>query len=120
MGCLPLKNLSIPINELESTEDPSGVWRTFVNDQIDAKYTPIWSRMDYFLYMHVPTFDLVHEWRRLQSIGNGENLARFNVERFIQFFERVTRAMMQPCGRIPTDLNVYLARDHSIAKLELP
>ena len=88
--------LVTPINALERDEDPDGAWRRYCNGALDA-YAPLWSEMGALLFLKGPGFDVVPEWRwqqerTLAAANPGRRtMAREEVLRFVQFFERVSR-----------------------------
>ena len=89
--------LSTPVNALERDEDPDGTWRRYCNDALGRDYQPLWSRLDRLLFLQGPGFDQVPQWRwqqecTLQAANPGRaTMTRPQVERFVQFFERVSR-----------------------------
>ena len=94
-----LKN---PINKLEETEDPDGVWRTYVNEQLKTVYKPFFEHLDLLVMLKVPSFDKIYEWRALQEkklrIRNQGKKLRImddkELERFIAHYERLTRHIL--------------------------
>lgn len=92
-----------PLNALERDEDRDGSWRRFVNDQLAGRYAEIFSTLDALLFLKVPNFDCVFQWRQEQeekladsTRNHGAGLMnRDQVARFIQNFERVTRANLR-------------------------
>ncbi len=95
--------LDEPENELEAREDPDGTWRRYVNRCLSGDYRELFGRLDALVFLRVPDFDCVFRWRLEQEqklarrTGNrGEGLMnREQVARFIQHFERVTRANLE-------------------------
>jgi D-glycerate 3-kinase len=95
-----------PINALERDEDPDGVWRTWSNDALAREYPPLWSRLDRLLFLQGPGFDIVPRWRWQQeqtlqaAHPDRKAMSREQVERFVQFFERVSRQSMRTLPHI--------------------
>ncbi len=89
--------LVAPINTLERDEDAQGAWRRYCNTALARDYPALWQRIDRLLYLHGPGFDIVPEWRWQQEIALQASdpartaMARPQVERFVQHFERVSR-----------------------------
>jgi len=97
-------DLDMPVNSLESKEDPDGVWRHYVNEQIKDYYEPLYDKVDIWIMLQAPSFDCVFEWRLEQeskladslqaSAGMGASLNRLmsasDVKRFIQYYQRLT------------------------------
>ena len=88
-----------PTNSLEETEDASGDWRRYVNEQLAGRYQDLFSQLDALVFLQVPNFEAVYRWRLDQEqklaestghdgvgIMNNEQLARF-----IQHYERLTK-----------------------------
>ena len=63
-----MKNLIKPINELERIEDKKLVWRRKVNYEIKKNYDKIFNLIDMLIFLKVPSFKYVYEWRSLQEI----------------------------------------------------
>jgi D-glycerate 3-kinase len=98
--------LADPINELERTEDPEGLWRRYVNDQLAGPYGPLFAAIDLLVLLEVPDFDDVFGWRLEQErklearvLAEGGDLSRVmsaaQVRRFIGHYERLTRHIQQ-------------------------
>jgi len=88
------------LNSLERDDDEDGVWRRYCNQALHA-YEPLWRRFDMLLFLHGPGFEVVPTWRwqqeqTLQS-ANPQRRAmnRAEVERFVLFFERVSRQALR-------------------------
>jgi D-glycerate 3-kinase len=98
--------LSTPINALERDEDPDGVWRRWSNTFLAGDYAPLWSRLDRLLFLQGPGFDVVPNWRWQQEQSlqaeHPERTAmnREQVERFVQFFQRVSEQALRTLPRI--------------------
>ena len=88
-----------PINDFERNFDADGVWRTYVNQQLQQNYQPLYAHMDLWLMLKAPSFACVKQWRLEQeqklavSKPKSENKKVMNkkdVEDFIQYFQRLT------------------------------
>ena len=117
VGCMPLKDIDEPVNDLERTEDSDGSWRKYVDEQIRAKYSRVWDHLDMLIYMRIPNWSYVKKWRSEQAATTNEDLTVLKIDRFIQFFERISKQMMKPSCRRPTDLEIELDTDHRIKAL---
>ncbi len=89
-----------PLNSVEA-EDRDGVWRGFQETYLRAAYSRLWDRADAFCHIRAPSFETVLGWRVQQEAGNiGVCLSELPidrirwVERFIQYYERITRRMI--------------------------
>jgi len=88
--------LIAPSNALERDEDPDGRWRRWCNNAL-AAYAPLWARLGALLFLQGPGFEQVPEWRWQQELTlaaanpGRRTMTRDEVERFVLFFERVSR-----------------------------
>jgi len=113
--------LEQPANSLEREEDPDCVWRNYVNDQLKTKYEQIFEQLDLLLFVHAPSFDAILRWRleqeeKLADIspdGSSGLMSKEQITRFIQFYERLTRANL---ASLPdrADFEFRLDDTHSI------
>lgn len=93
--------LLAPINTLERDEDADGRWRRAVNESLGRDYPALWQRFDRLWYLQAPGFEIVPEWRwqqeqALQAAEPGrKGMTREQVERFVQFYERISRQAMR-------------------------
>lgn len=91
------QELSEPVNALERDEDPDGTWRGYCNESLARDYPRLWSRLDRLLWLHGPGFEVVPGWRWQQEEAlqaqhpTRQTMSREQVERFVQYFERVSR-----------------------------
>lgn len=85
-----------PLNALERNEDPDGTWRRFCNAAL-AGYAPLWAELGALLFLQGPGFEQVPAWRwqqerTLAAANPGRRtISQAEVERFVLFFERVSR-----------------------------
>ena len=109
-----------PVNDLERDEDPEGIWRTFVNRQLQGPYAEWFSQIDRFIMLKVPSMECVFQWRSLQeqklaekTAFTGDNSRIMNAEslkRFIMHYERITRHTL---AEMPSRADLTLALDHN-------
>lgn len=124
--------LAQPMNPLEENEDPDGVWRSYVNDQLKGEYRKFFDEIDFLIMLKAPSMACVLEWRRLQEqklankIRNAPKsggphdgaqelriMTDEEVGRFVMHYERVTRACLAEMpGR--ADVLINVAEDHSL------
>ena len=117
IGCLPSERLEEAVNELESRMDPFCEWRRYVNAQIISRYKPVWDKLDLYVYLQVPSWDCVIRWRGEQAIENGEQFSSNELLKFIEHFERISRAMFTDEGRMVPDVIVKLTEHHKVSEL---
>jgi D-glycerate 3-kinase len=86
--------LTEPINELERTRDPDGVWRRYANDALAGRYQALFGLTGFQALLLAPSFDVVLGWRleqerklREREPGKGQT--------DIQHYERLTRWIAQ-------------------------
>jgi D-glycerate 3-kinase len=95
----PDARLATPANALERDEDPGGVWRRYVNDQLAQVYPALFGRLDELVLLAAPDFDVVQAWRTEQEhklrARNGGGMSDDEVARFIQLYERLTRWILE-------------------------
>lgn len=93
----PAAELVGPANQLEEEEDPDGVWRCHVNDQLASGYAALFGSLDANILFRPPSFEIVSKWRSEQERAlvrpGAEALAMSDagIARFVQHFERLTR-----------------------------
>ncbi len=96
--------LTEPVNVLERTEDPDGLWRKFVNDELSGPYIDLFAAIDILLMLKVPGMEQVYKWRMNQEEAlrrqrqDDEAASRImgdeEIRRFIQHYERISRSML--------------------------
>lgn len=69
VGASPQKNKDLinPINTLEKRKDKRRTWRNRVNKELKNKYKKIFKYIDINIFLKVPSFKYVYEWRLLQE-----------------------------------------------------
>lgn len=111
------QELTVPINDLEKNEDAEGVWRHYVNQQLQQYHTNLFSQADTLIFMQIPAFEKVYEWRGLQEhkLKKATDESRQGVMdqqqliRFIQHYERITRSCLKG---LPDTADIILKIDH--------
>lgn len=113
--------LTTPINALERDEDPDGVWRRYINTALAGDYQALFGRLDLFVLLAAPSFEVVLDWRIEQErklkdrlIREGRDLGRTMDEaalrRFVAHYERLTRHILAEApGR--ADVVIALSED---------
>lgn len=117
-------DLITPVNDLERAEDPDGIWRRAVNAALAGPYQRLFARIDRLVLLAAPGFEVVRGWRAQQEAelratlaAQGRDLALamgdVQVARFIQHYERITRAIL---NEMPAraDLTLHLDRDRTV------
>ena len=108
--------LAEPLNALEREQDPDGRWRRAVNGFLAGAYADFAARFDAVLFLRAPGFEVVLDWRSQQEadllgVAPADLPAeeRDRLSGFIQYFERITRRMLD--GGVRADLTVKLDRN---------
>jgi D-glycerate 3-kinase len=102
----PTDALAEPINDLERQQDPQDRWRAYANDALAGSYQALFGRLDLFVLLQAPSFEVVLDWRREQERKLRERLTREGlgasnamgdeaVARFIAHYERITRWILR-------------------------
>lgn len=96
------EKLEKPINDLEKTQDESGQWRHYVNQQLIKHYQPLYTSMNTWVAILAPSFDCVYQWRLEQEnklankvkTTNDKIMSPEEIAQFICYFERLTNAAL--------------------------
>lgn len=123
--------LQSPINDLESSEDPTGAWRQYVNLKLSNEYQTLFNQLDHLVMLQAPSFSCVHEWRLLQETKLIEKWTQENpskparlleseaLQRFISHYQRLTEHCL---ATLPNhcDWLLPLNIQHQITHLDSP
>lgn len=87
-----------PLNELERTKDPRGRWLDWSTASLARDYEPVWDMLDLVVSIEVPNLETVITSRlaqeaRLAANSDRPRMDRAAVIRFVQHYERYTRAL---------------------------
>ena len=104
-----------PVNHLERSEDPDGVYRDYVNTAIATQYPQLFELVDSTAMLRAPSFKTVFEWRleqeqklieKLRSTktdpASVSTMSDQEIRRFIQNFQRITEHCLE---EMPTRVN---------------
>jgi len=113
----PEERLMQPVNDLERTQDPDGLWRRYVNEQL-SQYQSVFRASAQVFFM-APSIEAIVRWRfqqeqELASRGAGsKTMTEMEVRLFITYYERITSWMLEEmAGR--ASVAVSLNESHSI------
>ena len=124
----PDSTLISPCNPLEQEEDADANWRKYVNQQLKTSYRDWYNLLDQLIFLRVPNFEQVYEWRSLQEEKlrktytekglpvPGKVMSAAQMARFIQHYERLTRWNLDVLPQ-RADLVLNLGVDHSITSV---
>jgi D-glycerate 3-kinase len=98
----PEAALAEPINDLEREEDSQAHWRRAANTALAGDYQMLFARLNMLVLLAAPGFEAVRDWRIEQEHGLARTAATdatgvmsdAEVERFIRFYERLTRHIL--------------------------
>ncbi|WP_299580264.1 phosphoribulokinase [uncultured Microbulbifer sp.] len=117
LGARPSATPLQPINSLEGSEDASGVWREFINRQLEGPYRELFNWIDTMVMLRAPGMEAIFMWRKLQEKKlrdrTGAGMQDVELDRFIEHYERITRNLMLD---MPTwaDCVLFLGEDHRV------
>ena len=112
------------INRLEKNEDKNMVWRNTVNSELKNNYLRLFKKIDYLVYLKIPSFRYVIKWRSLQEKKlkrktKGKKIMNNNqISRFIMFYERITKNMMNSISK-KADILISLDSKHRLKRLRI-
>ena len=97
-----------PVNHLERSEDPDGVYRDYVNTALATQYPQLFELVDSTAMLRAPSFKTVFEWRleqeqklieKLRSTktdpASVSTMSDQEIRRFIQNFQRITEHCLE-------------------------
>ena len=115
--------LKKPINILEKYEDKDLTWRKYVNLKLKREYKKLFARIDYFIFMKIPNFNMVFKWRLLQErkLKKGSHTTKKimlydKIKCFVMFYQRVTLQMFKDMPKIASVV-LTLNHKHQINKI---
>jgi len=94
-------DLDPALNALEREADTDGRWRRWCNQALAEHYPGLWQRFDRLWMLQPPSFAVVPHWRwqqeqALQQASPGRSsMTRPQLERFVQFYERISRQALR-------------------------
>ena len=123
---LSKEQLETPINDLERDEDSEGIWRTHANEQLSMYHQRLFNQTDVLIYLQVPSFEKVFEWRglqeqKLEKTSGAKKHAVMDdkqLRRFIQHYERITRSCLDALPA-SADIVLKLGADHAIESVQI-
>ncbi|MFA0811222.1 phosphoribulokinase [Microbulbifer epialgicus] len=122
LGARPSASLQSPINSLEKSEDKFGIWRNFINQQLEGCYRELFNRMDITVMLRAPGMESILEWRKLQEQKlrerTGAGMGDEELVRFVQHYERISCNLI---ADMPgwADCVFVLGEDHLVKEFSL-
>ena len=117
------KYLKKSINILEKKYDANLVWRSKVNYELNNNYAKIFKKIDRLIFLKVPNFECVYEWRllqekKLQLTSRGKKtMSPTQVKNFIMYYERITKQMLADLTKKAYAV-LYLDKNHRFNKIK--
>ena len=125
IGAKPQSNTLIkkPINILEKQEDKNFIWRKYVNEKLKKDYKSLFTKIDHFIFIKIPSFKMVFHWRLLQekklrkkSYSNKKIMNYKEIKRFIMFYQRITLQMIKDLSK-SASVVMFMKKNHEIKKI---
>ena len=125
VGAEPQKNkdLFIPINELEKYDDHKKIWRNKVNQELKKNYKKIFKLINKIIFLRVPSFKHVFEWRLLQekklriTSKGKKTMSDKKIKKFIMFYERLTKHMLKTLNH-KADSVIKIDNEHKLKSIK--
>ena len=96
-----------------------------MNYYLSKNYKKLFGKIDKLVYLKAPNFNYIFQWRlnqeqklKLTSKNKKKIMSKFEVRKFIMFYERITRKMMKDFSKI-SDLTVFLDKKHRSIKMKV-
>jgi len=112
----PEDELDEPVNALEAKHDANGSWRRYVNHRLRTDYARLFDHLDALVFLRVPSFDKVLEWRRLQEEKLRGNTDIDDIGAFVSHFERLTRHIQIDMPRFANTV-IGIDNDHRMVTM---
>ena len=125
VGAKPQSNVLLkkPINALEKKEDENFIWRKYVNERLKKEYESLFSKIDHFIFIKIPSFKMVFKWRFLQEkklrkkLHSNKKIMNFQkIKHFIMFYQRITLQMIKDLSK-SASVVMFLKKNHEIKKM---
>ena len=94
-----------------------------MNKELKNEYKKIFSKINMMIFLKVPSFDCVYEWRLLQekklqlTSSSKKTMSPLKVREFIMYYERITMQMLKD---LPNKAHVvlFLDKQHRFNKIK--
>lgn len=111
------------INALEKNEDAECRWRNYSNEQLKRYHNKLFSLSDQLIFIQIPDFNSVYQWRALQEHKLAEStknttMNEQQLHRFIQHFERITKNCLKHLPQ-QADAIIRLNQNHQITEFSI-
>ena len=119
-----------PVNDLEREEDQDLSWRRYVNDCLGDEYQTLFSVVDVWIMMKIPSFHCVLDWRTEQEnkladvlkekqSNNSSIMNAKEISQFIKHYQRITEHTLKT---LPSKVHYLFELDsqRNVNKLSKP
>ena len=87
-----------------------------MNQHLKTDYIELFERLDVLVMLRIPSFEKAIEWRRLQESKLRDQLSEAQLLRFMMYFERLTRHMLDTVPAY-ADLVIDIDDEHELGKM---
>jgi len=118
-----LKILKRPVNILEKKYDSKTIWRKKVNSELKKNYLNIFKRINQIIFLKVPNFQSVFNWRLLQeqklrlTSKSKKTMSFKQIKYFIMYYERITKQMINDLTK-KANIVLYLDKKHRLSRMK--
>ena len=127
VGCPPIhkKFLFSNVNTLEKKFDTDAKWREYYNHQLKTKYLQLFKQFDLLIYLKIPSFSNVLNWRikqenHLRKINTNvkySGMSKKEIANFIQYYEKITKWMFKVMPKL-ADIVLYVNQNQKILRIK--
>ncbi|WP_018996218.1 hypothetical protein [Hirschia maritima] len=111
-----------PINDVERLPHAKE-WQNYQEEQLAGPYKLLWDLSPHFFHLNAPSFETVLQWRIEQeettlglAKGTLHDEKRDWVKNFIQYYERLTKRMLN--GQKKTGAQLFVDENRAVLKFE--
>ena len=114
------------INSLEKVNDPSLVWRKYVNNQLKIHYKNLFQQIDEIIYLKANNFRMLQKWRikqeetlwlKLKKKKKLRIMSRNDIINFMQTYQRITQNMFKDAPKYAS-IVMKLNSNHQINSIK--
>ena len=106
-----------PVNDLERIQDPEGIWRRAVNQQLAGPDYQQLFAVDLGIFFRAPDMESIIRWRLEQELRFNQgklSMQESQIREFVQYYQRLTDWMLQEMpGR--SDIVIALDQHHNVS-----
>ena len=114
------------INSLEKVNDPSLVWRKYVNNQLKIHYKNLFQQIDEIIYLKANNFRMLQKWRikqeetlwfKSKKKKKLRIMSRNDIINFMQTYQRITQNMFKDAPKYAS-IVMKLNSNHQINSIK--